>query len=171
MDTNFIITDAIISDFTAIHEIYAYYVKHTTISFEEIPPTLEEMISRWKDYSEKQYPYIVAKIDGKVVGYAYACQYKPRTAYRFSVEESVYVSKDYQNKGIGRSLLSELTRRCEEKGYRQMLAVITITEDSSSVNFHQRLGFKQVGRLENVGLKFNKWIDTIIMQKSLSNPI
>ncbi len=109
---NLAISNAMESDFAEIQAIYAHYVLNTTISLEEVPPSVEEMVTRWKNSVDKGLPYLVAKIDGKVAGYAYAFQYRPRTAYRFTVEESVYVSKDFQGLGIGYSLLSELVREC-----------------------------------------------------------
>jgi phosphinothricin acetyltransferase len=164
---NIVICNAEAYDFQEILAIYAYYVTHTTISFEENPPALENMLKRWKDSTDRLLPYLVAKHEGRVVGYAYAFQYRPRTAYRYTLEESVYVSKDHRGFGIGHSLLSDVIRQCQEKNYKQMLAVITGTDNVASLAFHRNLGFKQSGVLEKVGFKFDKWIDTVLMQKEL----
>lgn len=159
--------DAAENDFPAIRDIYAHYVEHTTASLEENPPTLEEMLARWKNSTDKSLPYLVAKIDGRITGYAYAMQYRPRTAYRYTLEESVYVAKDYQGMGVGRKLLSELIKRCSEKGYKQMLAVIAGADNLASISLHHKLGFKPSGVLEKFGFKFDRWIDTVLMQKAL----
>ena len=164
---NLMITNAVASDFMEIQKIYSYYVNNTTISLEEESPSPEEMMIRWKNSVDKSLPYLVAKIDDKVAGYAYAFPYRARSAYRFTLEESVYVSKDYQGLGIGHLLLSELIEECKKKGYRQMLAVIAGNDNLASIKFHQKLGFKQSGILEKFGFKFDKWIDTLLMQKEL----
>lgn len=166
---NIVITNAEEADFAAIQEIYRYYVENTTVSLEEIPPTKEEMIARWRDYTGSSMPYLVAKIDGEVVGYAYAFLYRPRSAYRFTVEESVYVSKDHRGHNIGRLLLSELISQCRAKGHQQMLAVIAGSDNEASIKFHENMGFYKAGTLEKFGFKFNRWIDTILMQKSLQD--
>ena len=142
-------------------------MKETTYSLEETPPTAEEMLQRWRQYTEKNLPYLVAKIEDKIVGYAYACPYRSRSAYRFTVEESVYVAPTYHGRGIGRQLLYTLIATCKAQGYQQMIAVIAGNDNTASMHFHQKLGFKQVGILEKVGFKFNRWIDTPLMQKEL----
>ncbi len=164
---NIVISDAKAGDFPEILDIYTYYVANTTVSLEESPPAFEEMLKRWKDSTDKSLPYLVAKIDGRIVGYAYAFQYRPRTAYRFTIEESVYVSKDHQGLGVGHSLLFDLIKQCKEKNYKQMLAVIAGADNLASIAFHKNLGFKQSGVLEKFGFKFNKWVDTVLMQKEL----
>jgi len=164
---NFIISNATASDFIQIQAIYEHYVLNETATFEEIPPSAEEMIVRWKASAAQSLPYIVAKNGETILGYAYAFPYRPRTAYRFTLEESVYVAKEYHGLGLGKLLLGEVINNCSIQGYKQMLAVIAGTNNTASIKFHENLGFKQSGIIENVGLKFDRWIDTIIMQKSL----
>ena len=163
----FTIADAQEADFSAIQQIYAPYVMDTTVSLEEVPPDVEEMKARWQKSCEAGLPYIVAKIDGIIAGYAYAFPYRPRTAYRFTVEESVYIAKGFKNTGIGYKLLSELITQCQEKGYKQMIAVIAGTDNIASIKLHEKLGFRQAGVFQKVGFKFGKWVDTILMQKEL----
>lgn len=164
---NLVITNAIEADFSAIQAIYGYYVENTTVSLEEVAPTTEEMLGRWRHYTSGGLPYLVAKIGDHVVGYAYAFQYRPRSAYRFTVEESVYVSKAYCGHHIGHRLLSELMRQCHAQGCQQMLAVIAGTDNAASLKFHETMGFYKAGTLAKTGFKFNRWIDTIVMQKAL----
>lgn len=154
-------------DFPEIQQIYASYVLNTTTSLEEEPPTVEEMVNRWKKSQSSNLPYITAKIDGRIVGYAYAVPYRPRTAYRFTVEESVYVAEEFKGMKIGQQLLDRLVVSCREQGAKQMIAVIAGSDNITSIEFHKSFGFYQAGILHNVGFKFGKWIDTIIMQKEL----
>ena len=162
-----VIGDAEEKDFSVIHQIYAAYVLGTTVSLEEAPPSVEELKMRWKKSIEQALPFIVAKIDGAVVGYAYAFLYRARSGYRFTVEESVYVADGHKGAGIGRKLLEALVTQCRDKNYKQMVAVIAGADNGTSIRFHEALGFVQVGTLKNVGFKFNKWVDTILMQKEL----
>ncbi len=161
------IEDAVVTDFSAIQVIYAYYVINTTVSFEEIPPSVEEMMNRWKNSADNGLPYLVARVDGKVAGYAYAFPYRPRAAYRYTIEQSIYISKDYRGSGIGNRLMTELIKQCQIKGYRQMLGVVAGTDNTASINFHKSFGFKHVGLLEKFGYKFDKWVDILLMQKEL----
>ena len=165
--TNVVIESAAEADFSAIQQIYAHYIRTSTISLEETPPSVEEMKARWANSVARGLAYLVAKIDGEVVGYAYAFPYRARSGYRFTVEESVYVSKDHQGFGVGYKLLLALMEDCKQKGYRQMLAVIAGSDNSASIKFHENLGFTHSGVLKNFGFKFNKWIDTLLMQKEL----
>ena len=167
MQSEIIIAEAIESDFDEIAKIYSHYVENTTVSLEELPPSAAELVLRWRGVKEKSLPYLVAKSGGKVVGYAYAVPYRTRSAYRFTVEESVYVSQNFQGQGVGRRLLNELIRICQNAGYRQMLAVIAGHDNTASINFHESLGFEKAGVLRNFGFKFGGWVDTILMQKSL----
>ena len=155
------------SDFPDIQQIYAPYVLNTTVSLEEIPPNVEEMKSRWRHSLDKGLPYLVARINDHVVGYAYAFPYRARAAYRFTVEESVYVADGFQGNGIGRRLLEALIAICREKGYKQMIAVIGDTHNAASVKFHESLGFMCAGMLQGVGFKFGRWTDSVLMQKAL----
>lgn len=162
-----IIDDACDDDFAIIPNIYAAYVEKTTVSMEETIPSVAEMKSRWKDSVQKNMPYLVAKKNGVVVGYAYAFSYRVRSGYRFTVEESVYVADGQQGMGIGRLLLDKLIVRCRENGFKQMVAVIAGTGNNASIRLHESLGFAQAGWLKRVGFKCGVWVDTLIMQREL----
>jgi L-amino acid N-acyltransferase YncA len=170
---NMIIRNAAEADIQQITEIYSYYVNNTTSTFEETSPDLNEMIMRWSDATTARMPFIVCCKEDEVVGYAYAFSYRKRQAYRYTAEESVYVKNGFQGKGAGKLLLSHLIKICAEKGYKQMVAVITNenNKDSNvnpSVIAHSKVGFKQAGVLEKVGYKFDCWHDTILMQRELA---
>lgn len=154
-------------DLPAIVGIYSHHVKHGFGSFEEVPPDLPEMARRRADVLGKDFPYLVAELDGRVVGYAYASNYRPRVAYRFSVEDSIYVSPDAPRKGIGRALLENLIARCSGLGYRQMVAVIGDTQNTGSIALHAALGFRVVGTLPSIGFKHGRWVDSVFMQRPL----
>ncbi len=164
---NVTISSAKEEDFGAIQQIYAHYIRTSTVSLEETPPGLEEMKARWANSVARGLPYLVAKTGSEVVGYAYAFPYRARSGYRFTVEESVYVSKDHQGYGVGYKLLLALMEECKQKGYKQMLAVIAGSDNTASIKFHENLGFTHSGVLKNFGFKFNKWIDTLLMQREL----
>lgn len=161
------IRDATLADMSAVQALYAHYVRHELATFELVPPTLEEMCTRRQAILDTQLPYLVAQIDQDIVGYAYAISYRPRPAYRYTVEDSVYLSPNHTGKGIGTALLSELIRRCEQGPWRQMVAVITQGGTTGSAELHQKLGFREVGRMPDVGYKFNRWVGTLIMQRAL----
>jgi phosphinothricin acetyltransferase len=154
-------------NFKEIQSIYARYVTTTTVSLEETPPNTEELLDRWEKSLEKSLPYIVAEIDNTIAGYAYALPYRTRSGYRFTVEESVYVSEPFRGLNIGHALLSNLIAKCRDKSYKKMIAVIAGTDNIASIKFHETLGFRQAGILHNVGFKFDKWVDTVLMQKDL----
>lgn len=158
--------DSLDADCEAIQAIYAHHVLHGTASFEIIPPTLEEIRQRRSEVVNKSLPYIVAERDGEVVGYSYATMYRARPAYRFTVENSVYVKEGLAGEGIGSKLLLALIDRCTKSGFRQMIAVIG---DSSpaSVALHKRHGFEQVGLFRSVGFKAGAWRDTAMLQLEL----
>jgi phosphinothricin acetyltransferase len=155
------------ADIAAITRIYAEAVRHGTASFELEPPDEAEMARRFRSLLDGGYPYQVAEIGGTVVGYAYAGPYRPRPAYRFSVEDSVYIDPGAQRRGIGRALLSRLIEAAERRGYRQMIAVIGDSAQTASIELHRGLGFHLVGTIENVGFKFDRWLDTVLMQRAL----
>lgn len=157
-------TDA---DLPAITAIYAHWVQHGTGSFELEAPTLEEMSRRRTDVLGKGLPYLVAEVHGRVVGYAYANWFRPRPAYRFTVENSVYVDQDARRSGVARLLLAELVTRCELAGARQMIAVIGDSGNAGSMGLHAALGFRHVGTLQSTGWKFGRWLDTVFMQRAL----
>jgi phosphinothricin acetyltransferase len=166
----FHLRDATPDDVPAIHAIYAHHVEHGRASFEEVIPSVDDMRLRYGEVLKKHLPYIVAERDGEVLGYAYASSYRARSAYRFAIEDSIYIGHRHTGEGLGRALLAELIARCEAGPWRQMVAVVAITasgEGAGSVAVHERLGFRTVGRLESVGLKHGQWIDTVLMQRPL----
>jgi L-amino acid N-acyltransferase YncA len=155
------------SDLPAIYEIYAHHVRTGLGSFEEAPPTLEEMRRRRADVLSQHLPYLVCELDGRIAGYAYAGLFRTRSAYRYSVEDSIYVAHDAQRRGIGRRLLDELIVRCTRAGYRQMVAVIGDSANYGSIGVHQAAGFAEVARLPAIGFKFGRWVDSVMMQRPL----
>lgn len=154
-------------DLTAITAIYASAVRTGTGSFEIEPPDQAEMARRRDDILAKGLPYLVAETAAGVMGYAYASPFRPRLAYRFSIEDSVYVHADARGQGLGALLLAELMARCTDWGARQMLAVIGDSANTGSVALHARLGFSPAGRFDNVGRKFDRWLDIVLMQRAL----
>lgn len=158
------------SDLPAITEIYAHAVTNGTASYEYDPPTLAEMTQRHDALVSANYPYIVATDDaGAILGYAYAGAFRTRPAYRFIVEDSIYIAPAAQGRGVGRILLADLIQRCEASGYRQIIAVIGDGEvNQASVKLHASLGFTPSGRITGSGYKHNHWCDTILMQLPLN---
>ncbi len=156
-------------DFHAIQQIYAQEVLQGTASFETEPPNSEEMIRRWRTAVSGGFPYLVAIVGDRIAGYTYAGEYRPRPAYRFSVENSVYVADWARRKGVGRKLLSNLIKECKKKGSKQMIAIIGDSAHTASIELHKSLGFRLVGTLENVGYKHDRWLDSVLMQLSLSD--
>ena len=156
------------TDMAAITEIYAYHVLHGSASFETIPPSLDEMQRRRADIIGRSLPYLVAENDGDVVGYAYAGTYRPRAAYRGTVENSVYIRHDLIGRGIGKLLLDALIRECEARDLRQMIAVIGDSAHVASIRLHERCGFRLIGVLSSVGYKHGRWLDSVLMQRALS---
>lgn len=156
-------------DIQAIQAIYSHYVSHTVSTFEETPPDAEEMYKRWEKVIQAGLPYLIAKgKDGDVKGFAYATHYRPRTAYRFTVEDSIYISPDNVGQGIGAALLSEVIVQVCALGYKQLLAVVAGgRENQSSIALHKKFGFEEVGILKEVGFKFNCPVDTLLMQRAL----
>jgi L-amino acid N-acyltransferase YncA len=155
------------ADITAITAIYDHAVRHGTASFELEPPAAAEMARRRQALVEAGYPYVVAEADGMVAGYAYAGPYRPRPAYRWSVEDSVYVAPEMQRRGIGAALLDRLIAEAEQRGYRQMIAVIGDSAQTPSIKLHRAAGFRPIGTIEHVGFKFGRWLDTVLMQRAL----
>ncbi|HWV43110.1 GNAT family N-acetyltransferase [Pseudorhodoplanes sp.] len=154
-------------DIGAITAIYAHAVEHGTASFEVEPPTETEMARRMEALVTGGFAYLVAELDGTVAGYAYAGPYRPRIAYRYTVEDSVYIRPDAQNLGIGRLLLTDLISEAERRGFRQMVAVIGDSAQLPSIALHRSLGFNPVGTFANVGFKHGRWLDSVLMQRSL----
>ena len=156
-------------DLGRIAAIYGYHVLNSVATFEIYPPTEAVIVERWAHLSDAGMPYLVAENERGIVGYAYASQYRPRPAYRFTVEDSVYLDPEAQGQGYGTALLMALIDACMERGFRQMVAVIGGSENVASVRLHAKCGFREVGVLRNVGFKFDAWQDTVLMQRSLGN--
>jgi L-amino acid N-acyltransferase YncA len=161
------IRPAAAADIPAITRIYAHAVRHGTASFELEPPDEAEMARRQRALLDGGYPYLAAEIDGAFAGYAYAGPYRARPAYRFSVENSIYIAPEMHRRGIGRVLLDRLITECEARGYRLMIAVIGDSAQTPSIELHHAAGFTLVGAFEGVGYKFDRWLDTVLMQRPL----
>jgi L-amino acid N-acyltransferase YncA len=161
------IRPAALADISAITRIYAHAVEHGTASFELAAPDEAEMTRRMQTLLDGQFPYLVAEVDGAVAGYAYASLYRTRPAYRFTVEDSVYVAPDLQRRGIGIALLKTLIEASTARGYRQMIAVIGDSDQAASIGVHKACGFAPAGNLKSIGYKFGRWLDTPLMQLSL----
>ena len=154
-------------DLPAIQSIYAYHVLHGLASFEEEAPALEEMRRRYEDVTRQGLPYLVAEEAGEVLGYGYCTLYRTRSAYRYTLEDSIYVKQGGQGKGVGKAVLGELIARCEALNYRQMIAVIGDSANAASIAVHASLGFVRAGNLRSAGYKFDRWVDSVLMQRPL----
>jgi L-amino acid N-acyltransferase YncA len=163
------IRPAIASDLPSVTEIYADAVRFGTATFELVPPDLAEMTRRFQALMDGGFPYFVAVLEGRVAGYAYAGPYRPRPAYRFAVENSVYLQPASHRRGIGRQLLQRLISECEARGFRQMIAVIGDSANAGSIGLHTKCGFQMIGTHPSVGLKFGRWLDTVTMQRELGD--
>jgi L-amino acid N-acyltransferase YncA len=161
------VRDSVPEDLAAIERIYAHHVRHGLASFEEIPPSREELARRRENILAHGFPYLVADAGGEILGYSYASRYRPRSAYRFSAENSVYVAPGAERRGLGRLLLETLIARCTEAGLRQMIAVIGDSANHGSIGLHAALGFRLVGTIEAVGFKHGRWVDSVLMQRPL----
>ena len=155
------------ADLPAITRIYGHAIVHGTGTFETDAPDEAEMARRRDDVLSKGLPWLVAERDGRVLGYAYANHFRPRRAYRFCLEDSIYLADEAKGQGLGKLLLAELLARCEAAGARQMLAVIGDSANAGSIGVHRALGFEQIGLLSAAGWKFERWLDVVMMQKSL----
>ena len=154
-------------DMRAVTEIYAHHVMHSPATFELEPPSLEEMTNRRRAILEGGYVYLVAEAGSDIVGYAYVSAYRSRPAYRFTVENSVYVRAGHEGRGIGQCLMQALLAECEKRPYRQMIAVIGDSANRASIELHSRLGFRMIGTFRSVGYEFGRWLDSVLMQKEL----
>ena len=161
------IRPAIVADLPVITEIYADAVRLGTATFELVPPELAEMTRRFQALTDGGFPYLAAVLEGRVAGYAYAGPYRPRPAYRFTVENSVYLQPAIHRRGVGLQLLQQLISECEARGFRQMIAVIGDSANTASIGVHAACGFRMIGTHPNVGLKFGRWLDTVMMQREL----
>lgn len=164
-----VIRDSRDEDVAAIQSIYAHHVLHGTGSFELDPPSTDEMRARREAVLQAGFAYLVAEADGRVLGYAYANLFRTRPAYRFTVEDSVYVAETARGTGVGRRLLVALIARCELAGSRQMLAVIGDSFNTASIALHARCGFRFAGTMRATGWKHGRWLDTVVMQKELGD--
>ena len=157
------------ADIPAITAIYAEAVLNGTATFELVPPDAAEMELRRAALAAGGHPHLVAELAGQVVGYAYAGSYRPRPAYRFTVENSVYLAPEVHRRGIGLQLLNRLIAECAARGYRQMIAVIGDSANVASIELHRTMGFRMVGVFDHVGFKFGRWLDSVLMQRPLGH--
>ncbi|MBC7802841.1 MAG: N-acetyltransferase [Candidatus Parcubacteria bacterium] len=170
-----LVRPAAAQDLPAIQAIYAHHVMHGLASFEEVAPTLDEMRRRFEEVTGSGLPYLVAEAKGEVLGYGYCTLYRTRSAYRYTLEDSIYIKQGSQGKGIGRALLAELIERCTALNYRQIVAVIGDSANAASISLHASMGFVRAGNLRSTGYKFGRWVDSVLMQLPLgtgdgSNP-
>lgn len=162
-----IVRPSVDADLAAVTRIYAHHVLNGTGTFETSPPSEEEMRTRRADVLGKNLPWLVLEVNGKVMGFAYGNWFKPRPAYRFSVEDSIYLASEATGKGLGKLLMSELLNQLERRGVRKVMAVIGDSANQGSVGLHRAVGFEPVGVVEACGWKFGRWLDIVLMQKSL----
>ncbi len=163
------VTVADLNDMAAIQEIYAHYVLNSTSSFEEEAPTVAEMTARWQKLKSMGMPWLVAMIGKRVAGYAYGGPFRERSAYRYTIEDSIYIAPDMLGRGVGNALMSELIKRCTNLGFRQMIAVIGDSTNAASLAIHSRHGFRVIGALSSSGFKFGRWADAVLMQRPLGD--
>lgn len=156
-------------DAVAFAEIYRPSVETGTASFEEVAPSPAEILERMREVRARGLPWLAAEIDGRVVGYAYASPFRARAAYRYSLENSVYVAEAAQRRGVARALMADLIARCAALGYRQMIAAVSGGE--ASVALHERLGFRRIGAYERVGVKFGRELDVVLLQRGLGEHV
>ncbi len=161
------IRDATAADVPEIQSIYAHHVLHGTGTFEEVPPSVEEMLARYQNVVDHGWRWLVAADNSGVLGYGYYSQFRDRSAYRFCVEDSVYVRENVRGQGVGKALVKALIEICTEAGMRQMIAVIGDSENVGSIGVHASLGFQKVGTLHASGIKFGRWLDAVYMQRAL----
>ncbi|MBV9859815.1 MAG: N-acetyltransferase [Alphaproteobacteria bacterium] len=155
------------ADLDSVREIYAHHVLTGLASFEIEPPDAAEIRRRWQEVRSRGFPYLAAECDGAVIGYAYAGPYRTRPGYRFTAENSVYIRDGWAGRGIGRRLMQQVIALCEAQGLRQIVAVIGDSGNIASIRLHQSLGFATVGTLRSVGYKFDRWVDSVLMQRAL----
>jgi phosphinothricin acetyltransferase len=163
------VRDAAAPDLPIIQSIYAHHVLNGLASFEDVPPDLAEIERRHRDITGRGLPYVVAELDGRVGAYAYAGPYRMRPAYRYALEDSVYVDRDAVGRGLGRAALAAVIGRVTALGYRQMIAIIGDSGNAASIGLHDALGFRHAGTLRAVGFKFGRWVDSVLMQLALGD--
>lgn len=162
-----IIRPATVEDIPAVQAIYAHHVLHGTGTFEVDPPSNESMQSRFLTLTSRSYPYLVAEVDGEVIGFGYLGPFRERSAYRHTVEDSIYLHPDKRGKGVGNKLLTALVDTGTKLGFTQMIALIGDSDNRASVAVHARCGFETTGTMRQVGQKFDRWLDVVIMQRTL----
>lgn len=167
MSEAIIIRDARDADIPVIASIYGHHVLHGLASFETEAPGAQEMARRRTEILARNFPYLVAELDGGVAGYAYASHYRTRFAYRFSVEDSIYVDPACARRGVGHKLLAELIVECGKRGFRQMIAVIGDSGNFPSIRLHEGCGFTLTGSFKSIGFKHGRWVDSVLMQRAL----
>ncbi len=155
------------SDISAIHEIYEHEVLQGTSTFDEIPPSKEDLLKKRADILANGFPHLVAEADGRVIAYSYVSPYRQRSAYSKTVENAIYVSPDKRISGVGTALMQAVINECEKLKLKNIIAVIGDSENLASINLHKKLGFRKVGTLREVGFKFGLWVDVVLMQKML----
>ncbi|GID95708.1 GNAT family N-acetyltransferase [Amorphoplanes digitatis] len=161
-------TEARESDLESIAEIYGHYVRHSLATFDEVAPPVDAWRHKLEDVRARGLPFLVVRDAGAVLGFAYAAPFRPKPAYRYTVEDTVYVAPGQGGRGIGRLLLTDVIRRSAEAGMNRMIAVITDVGDPASARLHRGLGFTEAGRLTAVGYKQDRWIDTVLLQRDLA---
>jgi len=167
MEPRVSIRPADVDDAARLAGIYNWHVRNGTATFETEPPDAAEIAQRISTVQSKQLPWLVAVTEGRIAGYAYAGTYRPRPAYRFTVENSIYLHPELTGKGIGSLLMAPLLEACAERGCRQMIAVIGDSANAASIRLHEKFGFRHVGVFRDVGFKFDRWLDTVLMQRAL----
>lgn len=166
-----LIRPAFFTDAEALAAIYGHHVLHGVGTFEEVPPSAEDMAGRLSAVAEYGLPYLAAELDGALAGFAYAAPFRARAAYRYTVEDSVYVAPDRIGRGIGKALLEAVISRCEGLGLRQMVAVIGDSDNAASIGIHRACGFQQAGTLTGVGFKAGRWVDVVMMRRPLNGGV
>ncbi len=164
-----LIRDATEADLAAIQAIYAHHVLNGVGTFEEVPPTVDDMTGRWRAVVGLGLPWLVAEDEGRLWGYAYAAPFRARSAYRYVAEDAIYVAHDAARRGVGRALMRDLIARCEALGLRQLMAVIGDSANAGSIGLHRAVGFEPVGVFRDVGYKHRRWLDIVLMQKRLND--
>jgi phosphinothricin acetyltransferase len=162
------IRPAALEDLEAVQTIYAHHVLNGLGTFEEVPPSIQEIAQRHAAVCAKGLPWLAADVDGRIAGYAYAGPFRPRAAYRYTVEDSVYVAPDCMGRGLGKALLNAVITRCEALGLRQMVAVIGDSGNAGSIGVHRSCGFEFKTAVQSVGWKFGRWVDVVWMQRALN---
>jgi L-amino acid N-acyltransferase YncA len=162
-----VIRDAREGDLEGVEAIYRPEVLEGTASFELEPPDCAELEARWRAIRAAGLPYVVAELDGRIAGYAYAALYRSRPGYRYTCEDSVYIARFARRRGLGQALLERVIAGASARGMRQMVAIIGDSAHLASIRLHEQVGFELVATLQNVGCKFGRWLDTVIMQRPL----